>query len=89
VLLLLGPQRSLQRINTSIRGLSTYVKADVTLPTPSVAELRFGAIDGLGAFVLGILEPGAEVHGVPARFTLEVSGDAAVVRVQMMESGPT
>jgi hypothetical protein len=71
--------RSLQRINASIRGLSTSVKADVTLPTPNIAELRFGAIDGLGAFVLGILER------VPAGFTLEHAGDTALVRVEMLE----
>lgn len=65
VLKLIGPRRSLQRMQTNFRSVN-YVKTRFTELGPTRAEVWFNHVDGMPAYFAGIIEQGGVLSGAKA-----------------------
>lgn len=62
VLKLIGPRRSLERMQTNFRSVN-YVKTKFTALGPTRAEVWFNEVDGIPGYFAGIIEQGGAFAG--------------------------
>lgn len=62
VLRLIGPRRSLERMQSNFRSVN-YVKTRFTALGPNSAEVWFNHVDGIPAYFAGIIEQGGAFAG--------------------------
>ncbi len=63
LLRLLGPARTLTRLDRAIRTSDTFTRAETTLDGPNAARVRITDVQGCPTYWVGVLEAGLEFLG--------------------------
>jgi uncharacterized protein (TIGR02265 family) len=85
---LLGPLRSLRRLNNTLRSADNYVEARVTELSPTACEVWFNEVMDQPSYYQGVLEASltmAGARGIQTR-VLRREGAGAVLHVEWEES---